>query len=90
LVIATVSSFLLKGKSYGEVVPVLNSAPSHHDKWGSARKVSSILHLSTWCKWVVNFLLNSLHLWVFGLDNKEWRKFSKPRNQAPYPWSSIP
>jgi len=46
LVIATVSSFLLKGKSYGEVVPVLNSAPSHHDKWGSAGKVSSILHLS--------------------------------------------
>jgi len=36
-----------KGKNYGEVVPVLNSAPSHDDKWGNAGKVSSILNLST-------------------------------------------
>ena len=42
-----VSVVLPKGKSYGEVVPVLNSAPSHDDKWGSAGKVSSILNLST-------------------------------------------
>ena len=54
-----VSIVLPKGKTYGEVVPVLNSAPSYADKWGNAGKVSGILNLSTRRKSVINFMLNN-------------------------------
>jgi hypothetical protein len=45
-----VSIVLSKGKIYGEAVPVLNSAPSHDDKWGSTGTVPIILNLSTTCR----------------------------------------
>ena len=38
---------LSKGNIYGDVVPVLNSAPSHDDKWGRAGIAPTILNLST-------------------------------------------